>query len=85
VFGGLNVPQVVAGEQLQVTPAFVGSPLIWATRFAIPPATIVGGGGAPKVTVGGDAVMVTVALALTEVSAFDVRMMVTFPAVDGAV
>jgi hypothetical protein len=46
---------------------------------------MVGGGVAPKVTVGDGVVMVIVALALTALSATEVTMMVTFPAVDGAV
>ena len=69
-----------------MTPALVGSPVIWATRFAVMPVNIVGGGGGvPKVTVGAGVVIVMVALALTAASAFEVTTMVTFPAVDGAV
>ena len=81
----VNEPQVVAGEQLHLMPAFVGSPVIWATRFAVVPVNIVGGGGVTKVTVGDGIVMVTGTLALTAVSAFEVTMMVTFPGLDGAV
>ena len=53
VFGELNVPQVVAGVQLQVRPALVESPVIVATRLTCAPAAIVvGGAGVPNETVG---------------------------------
>jgi len=78
-------PQVAAGAQLQVMPEFVGSPVIWARSFMLAPLNIAGGGGVTKDTVGTMAVIVTVALALTALSATEVTMMVTFPAVNGAV
>ena len=53
VFGELNVPQVVAGVQVQVTPALVVSPVIVTTRLTCAPAAIVvGGAGVPNETVG---------------------------------
>ena len=78
-------PQVAAGAQLQVMPELVGSPAIWARSFMLGPLNTVGGGGVTNETVGTMAVMVTVALALTALSATEVTVMVTFPAMEGAV
>jgi hypothetical protein len=78
-------PQVAAGAQLQVMPELVGSPAIWARSFMLGPLNMAGGGGVTNETVGTMAVMVTVALALTALSATEVTVMVTFPAMEGAV
>jgi hypothetical protein len=52
VFGGLNEPQVEAGVQLQVTPWFVESPVILATKLACAPVVSVAGGGVVSETAG---------------------------------
>jgi hypothetical protein len=52
VFEGLNEPQVEAGVQLQVTPEFVESPVILATRLVCAPAVRVAGGGVASETTG---------------------------------
>ncbi len=52
VFEGLNEPHVVAGVQLQVTPEFVESPVIFATKLACAPPVMVAGGGVANETTG---------------------------------
>jgi hypothetical protein len=64
----------------------VKSPVVVAVKFALLPVNIPAGGAVEKATVGAFAdVTVTVALALTALSATEVTVMVTLAEIDGAV
>jgi hypothetical protein len=75
----LNEPQVLAGAQLQFTPALFGSPLTVAVMVAVAPGTRVDGGAVLTVTVIPEAALIVIAgvLALFVVSVTEVAVMTT--------
>jgi hypothetical protein len=85
VCAGLNVPQVPAGVQVQSTPAFVLSFVTVAVSEVVPLVVKVAGGGASDSATAGAPVMEMVAVAMALPEAVEVAVMVTLPAVPGAV
>ena len=82
----MNVPQVPTGVQVQSTPAFELSFATVAVREAVPFVDKVAGGAAESVSVTtGAALTAMAAVAMTLPEAVEVALMVTLPAVVGAV
>lgn len=85
VLVGLNEPQVLAGVQLQVTPAFAGSLATVAAIVAVAPGARDEGGGVLSVTVTATLTVMLEVLALMLVLVTEVAVIITLPAAEGAV